>query len=85
MSRYTGTHCKIQKTGETFTVYVMFLYLLWVHSVCVGPSFSSLTLQEAREPSGRCFRMPGEPILVIDINNAKPLGVSHSPLKVVQE
>ena len=27
----------------------------------------------------------GEPILVVHINNAKPLGVAHSPLKVVQE
>lgn len=43
------------------------------------------TLQEAREPQRRRFRVPCEPVLVVDVDQTKPLGVSLSPLEVVQE
>lgn len=77
-----------RKKKHVLTVCVMFLYLPRVASsvsVCIGFVFGSLTLQEAGEPQGWCFRVPREPIPVIHINNAEPLGVAHSPLKVVQE
>ena len=83
---YSGGHCKVQQQENMYRLCVMFLYFPQaVCSVCISFVFGSLTLQEAWEPQGWCFGVPGEPILVVHINNAKPLGVAHSPLKVVQE
>lgn len=53
-----------------------------VRSACAS---ASLALEQAREPQRRCFRVPGQPVLVVHVNYAEPLGVAHCPLEVVQE
>lgn len=42
-------------------------------------------LQELGEPEGRRLGVPGEPVPVVHVDEAKPLGVALGPLKVVQQ
>jgi hypothetical protein len=83
-----GEHISVYGRQEK-CVYVMFctcrgLFPQSMAALAIAV-FGSLALEEAREPEGRCLGVPGEPVLVIDVDYAEPLGVAHSPLEVVQE